>query len=67
MPKELNYTNNDRIGPIVVFSKEGYRLIEQNLGYVDYGGHGYFSNLTSMRAVFFGKSNIEILLLCYFF
>ncbi|CAF0962147.1 unnamed protein product [Brachionus calyciflorus] len=55
IPKELNYKNNDRIGPIVVFSNEGFRLIEQNLSFVDYGGHGYLANLTSMRAIFIAQ------------
>ncbi|RNA09245.1 alkaline phosphatase family [Brachionus plicatilis] len=52
IPKELNYSKSDRIGDIVSFSNEGYKLMDQVSTDNNRGAHGYASNLTSMRAIF---------------
>eukprot|EP00850_Spirogloea_muscicola_P019934 SM000202S05905 [mRNA] locus=s202:87797:92330:- [translate_table: standard] len=56
LPERFNYTDSDRIQPILAIASEGYAIRYSRHDSMACGGsHGYDNALLSMRAVFFAR------------
>lgn len=56
IPKQLHYTNNIRIGDILIIARLGYQIVKQKNSTNDWshhrGDHGFMNNQSSMYPIF---------------
>ncbi|XP_071118759.1 uncharacterized protein [Haliotis cracherodii] len=54
LPARFHYSNNERIGDLVVDVEEGWLVYKKQRNYCPKGSHGYDNRLKSMQALFVG-------------